>query len=88
MEKEPSDKLMGIQRHDLFLISVGVITPEEGYFAIVKFEDTVIADSYSMGIPAEVLKDSFDSIKWRLAIDDPLLMIELPPESFEGIGIF
>ncbi len=83
MQKEPSYELIGIQRHDLFFITVGVITPEEGYFTILKLEDTVIADSYPVGIPAQVLKDSFDAVKWRFAIDDPLLMIELSPKSFE-----
>ena len=52
MEKEPSDKLIGIQRHDLFFITIGVITPEEGYLAILEFENPVIADSYSVGISA------------------------------------
>lgn len=88
MEKEPSDKLMGIQRHDLFLISVGVITPEEGYFAIVKLEDTVITDSYSVCISAQVLKDSFYAVKRRFTIDDPLLMFELSPKSFENMRVF
>jgi hypothetical protein len=86
MEKEPSDKLGCIQGHDLFFITIGVVTPDEGYFAILKFDDTVIADGYSVGISAEVLKDSFDTVKRRFAIDDPLLMAELFPKSFEGNG--
>ena len=85
MEKEPSDKLGGVQRHDLFFITVGVVTPEERYFTILKLEDTMIADSYPVGISAEVLKYSFDAVKWRFAIDDPLLMFELSCKSFEGI---
>jgi hypothetical protein len=88
MEKEPSDKLIGIQRHDLFFVTVGVITPQERYFAILKLENTVIADGYSVGISAEVLKDSFYAVKWRLAIDDPLLMFELSPKSFESMRVF
>lgn len=33
-----------------------------------------------MGISAEVLKDTLDTIEGRLAIDDPLLTIELVSE--------
>jgi len=40
----------------------------------------VIADRDSVGISAEVLKDTMEVIEGRLAIDDPLLMIELAPE--------
>ena len=39
-----------------------------------------------MGISAEVLKDTLDAIEGRLAIDDPLLMIELASESLEVPG--
>jgi hypothetical protein len=74
MQEESSDKLMGIERHNLFFVGIGVITPEEGHFAILKLEDTVITDGYSVGISAEVLKDSFYAVKRRLAIDHPLLL--------------
>jgi hypothetical protein len=81
MEKEPSDKLRGMQCHYLFFVTVGVITPEERYFIILKLDNTVIADSYPVGIPTEVLKDSFDTVKWRFAVDHPLLMVELFSEA-------
>ena len=51
-------------------------------------EDAVIADRDPVGISAEVLKDTLDAIEGRLAIDDPLLMIELASESFEVLGRF
>ena len=40
-----------------------------------------------MGISAEVLKDPFDTIEGRFAIDDPLLMVELSSEGVEFAGI-
>jgi len=88
MQKEPSDKLMGIERHNLFFITVRVITPQEGHFAILKLEDTVIADSDSVGIPAEVLKDAFYAIKRRFAIYYPLLLFELSYKAFENMRVF
>jgi hypothetical protein len=54
----------------------------------VDVEDTVIADGDPVGIPAEVLKDPFGAIEGRLAIDDPLLMIELTSESLEVLRWF
>jgi hypothetical protein len=41
-----------------------------------------------VGISAEVLKDPLDAIEGGLAIDDPLLMIELAPESLKVFGLF
>src|SRR5271157_3374030 len=40
-----------------------------------------------MGISAEVLKDTLDASEGRFAIDDPLLVVELSPEGFEGSGL-
>ena len=47
----------------------------------------MIADRDPVGISAEVLKDTLDAIEGRLAIDDPLLMIELVSESLEVPGL-
>ena len=54
--------------------------------AVPDRDDAVIADGDSMGIPAEVLKDPLGAIEGRLAIDDPVLLIEMSPERFEGFG--
>jgi hypothetical protein len=48
----------------------------------------VIADGDSVGISAEVLKDTLDAIEGRFAIDDPLLVVEVFSEGFEVSGIF
>jgi hypothetical protein len=40
-----------------------------------------------VGISAEVLKDTLEAIEGRLAIDDPLLMIELAPEYLKVSGL-
>jgi hypothetical protein len=86
MKKEPPDKFIGLQRHGLLTVPVGIISPEERNMAVPDREDAVIADGDSMGIPAEVLKDPLDAIEGRLAIDEPLLVIEMSPERFEGFG--
>ena len=86
MKKEPPDKFIGLQRQGLLTVPVGIISPEEGNVAIPVGEDTVIADGDSMGIPAEVLKDPLGVIEGRFAVDNPLLLIEMSPEGFEGSG--
>jgi hypothetical protein len=37
-------------------------------------EDAVIADGDPVGISAEVLEDTLDTVEGRFAIDDPFLM--------------
>ncbi len=87
MKKEPSDKLVGLEGHSLLAVRVGIIAPEEGDLAVSEGEDAVITDGDPMGISSEVLKDPHGAIEGRLAIDDPLFMVEVPPEGFEVCGI-
>jgi len=83
VEQEPSDKFICLERHGLFTAIVCIISPEKRNIAIPVGEDAVIADGDPMGISAEVLENTFGATEWRFAIDDPLLFIELFPESFE-----
>ena len=84
MKKEPPDKFIGLQRQGLLTVTVGIISPEKRNLAVPDSEDAVIGDGDSMGIPAEILKDPLGAIEGRFAVDDPLLVIEMSPERFEG----
>jgi hypothetical protein len=86
MKKDPPDKFIGLQRQGLLTVPVGIISPEKRNMAVPDSEDAVIADGDSMGISAEVLKDPLAAIEGRFAVDDPLLVIEMSPERFEGSG--
>jgi hypothetical protein len=88
MEEESSDKLLCFQRHDLLLVTVGIVPPSEGNGTILKRKDTVIADGDSVGISAQILQDPLGPLKGRLAVDNPFLMIKLPPEALEDRRVF
>jgi hypothetical protein len=88
MKQEPSDKLIGLEGHGFLVVMVGIIAPEEGNLAILEGEEAVIADSDSVGISAEVLKDSLGAIEGRFAIDAPLFAVERSLKGFEVFGIF
>jgi hypothetical protein len=87
MKKESPDKFIGLQRHGLLTVPVGIIPPEEGNFAVLEGEDAVITDGNPMGISAEVLKDPLGAIEGGFAIDDPRFPVEMPPEGLEVFGV-
>jgi len=68
-------------------ISIGIVPPAEGDIAVLDLEDTVIADSYPVGISAKVLKDTLGAIERRFAIDNPLFMVELSSEHFKDTWV-
>ena len=65
-----------------------IIAPKEGNLPVTEVEDTVIADGDAVGISSEVLKDPLDAIEGGLAVDNPLLTIELASESLKVPGLF
>jgi hypothetical protein len=87
MKEEPSDELIGLESHSLLFIPIGIVAPTEGDIAVLGFDNTVIADRDPVGISAQVLKDSFSAVEGRLAIDDPLFMIELSSEDFKDTWV-
>jgi hypothetical protein len=88
MEEEPSDKLVGLEGHGLLTVMVGIIPTSEGNIAVLDGEDAVITDRDPMGISAQVLKDPLGAIEGWFAIDDPLIMVEMPQEGLEISWIF
>ena len=69
------------------MIVVGIISPEKRNRAVPDGEDAVIADRDPVSISAEVLKDTLGTIEGWLAIDDPLVMVKMSLEGFEGFGL-
>jgi hypothetical protein len=88
VKKKPSDELVRLERHGLFTVIVGIISPEKRDIAVLVGKDAIIADGDPVGISAEVLKDTFGATEGRFAIDDPLLFTELFPEDLEVAWIF
>lgn len=85
MKQEPSDKFICLERHGLLTAIVGIISPEKRNLAIPVGKDAVVADGDPVGIAAEVLKNTFGATEWRLAIDNPLLLVKLSHKGFEVI---
>jgi hypothetical protein len=87
VKQKPSDKFICLERHGLFAVIVGIISPEKWDIAIPVGEDAIIADGDPMGISAKILENTFRATEGRFAIDNPLLLIELFPEDLEVAGL-
>jgi hypothetical protein len=87
VKQEPSDKFISLERHGLFAVIVGIVSPEKRDIAILVGKDAIIADRDSVGISSKVLKDTFGAIEGWFAVDDPLLLIELFSEDLEVPGL-
>ena len=83
VKQEPSDKFISLERHGLFAVIVGIVSPEKRDIAILVGKDAIIADGNPVGISAKVLKDTFGATEGWFAVDDPQFLIELFSEDLE-----
>jgi hypothetical protein len=75
MEQKAANKLLGIQRHRFFSISVWSIPVAQGHFAVVNFKDTVVGQSHTMGVAAEVIEHSLWRAERLFGVDDPAFLV-------------
>ena len=54
-------------------IIMGIIFPSEGYALFIDRHDPVIGDCNPVDVTGEILQNMFGTVKWRFAINDPLL---------------
>jgi hypothetical protein len=52
---------------------MGIIFPSEGYALFIDRHDPVIGDCNPVDVTGEILQNMFGTVKWRFAINDPLL---------------
>ena len=70
--KEPTNKLVGSQRHRPPLrITASLVA--EGDVAIIDRDDATVGDSNAVDIASEVFQDRLDALNRRFAVDDPVL---------------
>ena len=77
MKQEPPNELIGFKGHDLDFVVIGVVPPPERDFVVFELHESVIADRDSVGVSAEILKNVLGFVKGWLAVDDPLLFIQV-----------
>ena len=94
VRQEPPNELVGVQRHDLALVVVGVIPPPERHLVVFKLDQPVIADRDPVGVFAEVVDNILGLFKRRLGVRNPLRLIQFReqcvkgPRRFEVAGVF
>ena len=63
------------------------VSPGEYNFSILKRDQAMVGNGHSMGIAAKVFEDMFRTAEWALAVDDPIVAIEIANEVFKHLWI-
>src|SRR5437762_1853906 len=71
VEQEAADELVGVEGHDLSLVVVAIVLPQEADAAVGESDEAAVGDGDAMGIAGEVIEYLFGSAERPLGIDDP-----------------
>src|SRR5258708_5321253 len=76
VDEEAANELIGRQRHGagLVLVLAAVVLPLESDLAVVGREQTLVGDSYPVGVAAQIFDHLRGSAKGRLGVDHPVLL--------------
>ena len=74
MEKKAADKFFGIEGHRFQAVFVSSVPVTKSDLAVFEGEDTVIGQSYAVGVAAEVVKHGLGRPERLFRIDDPALL--------------
>ena len=76
VEEEAADELLGVERLGFEPISVFSVPVAEGDLTVLHRQDTVVGDSYAMGVAAQVIEDLLWGSERFFRIDDPISVAE------------
>ena len=82
VEQEAADEFVRGERDG------GAVLGGEGDAAFVEAAQALVGDADAVGIAAEVLEDLLGAAEGRLAVDDPVLLVQrvLPTGEGDGVG--
>jgi hypothetical protein len=84
VKQEPPDELIGFKGHDFGFVAVRIVAPPDGDFVVFEFHKPMVADRDPVGISAQIIKNVLGPFKGLLAVDDPVLLIQVGDQGIEG----
>ena len=63
------------------------VSPGECNISILKRDQAMVGNGHSMCVAAEIFKNMFRTAEWALAVDDPVIAIEIANEGIKRLGI-
>ena len=63
------------------------VSPGKCNFSILKRDQAMVGNSHSMGIAAEIFENMFRTAEGALAVDDPIVAIEIANEVIKHLWI-
>jgi hypothetical protein len=87
MQQEATQELIDVQSQESFFVLVSGVAPAERHLVLDERNEPVVGNRNTMGVGAEVTKDSIGSAERRFAIDNPSQRVKLADQTLEQLGL-
>lgn len=87
VQQEATNELVGVERHDLRLAAVAIISPAERDAIVDHADQPGVGDGDAMGVAAEVGEHLFRPAERWLGVDDPFEATDFGEHAGEGIRL-
>jgi hypothetical protein len=86
MQKEATDELVRVERHDLLGVFSRVVLVTEAHDGVVDLYEPMVRNGHPVGVACQVLEDPERIAEGRLGMDDPVDFRYALEEAPEGLG--
>ena len=87
MEQEAAQELVDREGHQTLLVLVSGVSPAEGDLAIRQGNEAMVGDGDTVRVAAEVVDNMLRSPEGRFAVDDPIVVEQLPEKGGESFRL-
>ena len=87
VQEKTSQAFIGVQRHDLHAVVVGIVLPAEPDDTVAVIDQPIIRQRDAMGVPTEVVEHLLGTGEGPLRIHDPVDGSQLAEETGEGAPV-
>ena len=87
VQQKASQEFVGVERHDLHAVVVGVVLPAESDAAVAVIDEPIIRERDAVGVATEVVEHLLGTGEGPLGIHDPVDGPQLTEEAREGARV-
>jgi len=87
VEQEAAQELVDREGHQTLLVLVGGVSPTKGDLAIRQGNEAMVGDGDTVRVAAEVVENMLRAAEGRFAVDDPIVVEQLPEKGGESFRL-
>ena len=87
MEQKAAQEFLCGQFHFALHVPMRTVSPAECNISILERDQAMVGNGHSMCVAAEIFENMFRTAEWALAVNDPVVTVEIANEGIKRLWI-